>query len=54
MLTSTDEDYLKKVREALDERDLKLCVLTTDSTHVWDPDPTVRAKSKTNAMAHRL
>ena len=34
MLTSMDEDYLKKVREALDERDLKLCVLTTDSTHV--------------------
>lgn len=52
MLTSLDEDYLKKVREALDERDLTLCVLTTDSTHVWDPDPAVRAKNKVNALAH--
>ena len=52
MLTSMDEDYLKKVREALDERDLKLCVLTTDSTHVWDPDPAIRAKNKANTMAH--
>jgi sugar phosphate isomerase/epimerase len=52
MLTSTDEAYLKKVREALDERDLKLCVLTTDSTHVWDPDPALRAKNKANTLAH--
>jgi sugar phosphate isomerase/epimerase len=52
MLTSTDEAYLKKVREALDERNLKLCVLTTDGTHVWDPDPAVRAKNKESALAH--
>src|SRR4030095_13468327 len=52
MLTSTDEDYLKKVREALDERHLKLCVLTTDNTHVWDPDPAVRAKNRANALAN--
>ena len=52
MLTSMDEDYLKKVREALDERDLTLCVLTTDSTHVWDPDPALRAKNKANTLAH--
>lgn len=52
MLASTEEDYVKKVREALDERNLTLCVLTTDSTHVWDPDPSVRAKNKANALAH--
>jgi sugar phosphate isomerase/epimerase len=52
MLTSMDEAYLKKVREALDERNLKLCVLTTDSTHVWDPDPALRAKNKANTLAH--
>ena len=52
MLTSTDKSYLKKVREALDERGLKLCVLTTDNTHVWDPDPAVRAKNRENALAH--
>ena len=52
MLTSTDEDYLKKVREALDERNLKLCVLTTDNTHVWDPDQAVRAKNRAAALAN--
>jgi sugar phosphate isomerase/epimerase len=51
MLPSTDEAYLKKVREALDERNLKLCVLTTDGTHVWDPDPAVRAKNRAAALA---
>jgi sugar phosphate isomerase/epimerase len=52
MLTSTNEDYLKKVREALDERNLSLCVLTSDDTHVWDPDPSVRAKNRANALAN--
>jgi len=52
MLASSDEEYLRKVREALDERNLKLCVLTTDSTHVWDPDPALRAKNKANTLAH--
>jgi len=52
MLTSMDEDYLKKVREGLDERNLSLCVLTTDGTHVWDPDPAVRAKNRTAALAN--
>jgi hypothetical protein len=52
MLTSMDEAYLKKVREALDERNLSLCVLTTDNTHVWDPDPAVRAKNRAAALAN--
>jgi hypothetical protein len=52
MLTSMDESYLKKVREALDERNLSLCVLTTDGTHVWDPDPAVRAKNRSAALAN--
>jgi sugar phosphate isomerase/epimerase len=52
MLPSMDESYLRKVRDALDERNLKLCVLTTDSTHVWDPDPALRAKNKANTLAH--
>jgi len=52
MLTSMDEDYLKKVREALDERNLKLCTLTSDNTHIWDPDPAVRAKNRENALAN--
>jgi sugar phosphate isomerase/epimerase len=52
MLTSTDESYLKKIREALDEANLTLAVLTVDDAHVWDPDPALRAKHRANALAH--
>jgi hypothetical protein len=52
MLVSTDESYLKKIREALDEANLTLAVLTVDDAHVWDPDPALRAKHKANALAH--
>jgi sugar phosphate isomerase/epimerase len=51
-LTSTEEDYLKKVRDALDERELVLAVLTCDDCHIWDPDPEERKKNYANAMAH--
>ena len=51
-LTSTEEDYLKKVKDALDERELVLAVLTCDDCHIWDPDPEVRKKNYANAMAH--
>jgi sugar phosphate isomerase/epimerase len=52
MLTSTNEDYLKKVREALDEREITLAVLTCDDCHIWDEDAEVRKKNKANALAH--
>lgn len=51
MLTSTDDAYLKKVREALDERGLALACLTCDGCHIWDPDPEVRKKYYALAMA---
>lgn len=51
-LTSTQDDYLKKVREALDERGLALACLTCDGCHIWDPDPEVRKKYYASAMAH--
>ena len=51
-LTSTEEDYLRKVREALVERELVLAVLTCDKCHVWDPDPEVRKANDANATAH--
>ena len=44
--------YLKKVREALDERGLALACLTCDGCHIWDPDPDVRKKYYDSAMAH--
>jgi sugar phosphate isomerase/epimerase len=51
-LTSTDDDYLKKVREGLDERELTLACLTCDKCHIWDPDPDVRKANYENAMAN--
>ena len=36
---NTDEDYLRKVRSALDERELTLACLCVDGPHVWVDDP---------------
>lgn len=51
-LPSTDEDYLKKVREALDERELVLADLCVDRAHVWDDDPAIREQNYQNALAN--
>ena len=51
-LVSTEPDYLRKVREALDERELVLADLCVDKAHVWDDDPQVRAGNQVNALAH--
>jgi len=51
-LASIDEDYLKKVKEALDERELALACFAVDGAHIWDPDPLVRERHHQNALAH--
>jgi len=51
-LTSTDESYLMKVRNELDERELPLADLCVDQAHVWDDDPEVRENNYKNALAH--
>jgi sugar phosphate isomerase/epimerase len=52
MLDSTDEEYLLKVRDALDERELVLVNLCVDGAHIWEDDPNVREKHYQNALAH--
>ena len=52
MLTSTDEGYIRKVREAMDEKEMVLANLCVDSAHIWDPNPDERAKLRENALAH--
>ena len=52
MLPSTDEDYLKKVKAALDERELTLANLCVDGAHIWEDDPDAREKNYQNALAH--
>ena len=51
-LVSTDEGYIRKVKDALDERELVLADLCVDRAHVWDDDPDVREGNYRNALAH--
>ena len=50
MLKGLDEPALRKVRRALDERELTLVNLCVDGAHVWDEDETVRAANRQNAL----
>lgn|SRR5690606_3100744 len=50
MLDSYDEDYLKKVREAMDEKDMYLANLCVDAAEVWDVDPDARKKWYENGL----
>jgi sugar phosphate isomerase/epimerase len=52
MLASTEEDYLQKVREALDARELTLVNLCVDGAHLWDPNPEERERLRLVAFAH--
>jgi sugar phosphate isomerase/epimerase len=51
-LVSTEDDYLRKVRDALRERELVLADLCVDQAHVWDDDEAVREANHRNALAH--
>ena len=52
MLNSTDEDYLYKIRQAMDEKELYLANLCVDGAHLWEPDPEMREKNFRNALAN--
>lgn len=49
---SMDEDYMKKVRLALDERDMVLADLCADQVHIWEDDPAKRRKNYEYALAN--
>ena len=49
---STNPDYLKKVKEELDERELVLADLCVDNVHVWDSQPDVRERNYQNAQTY--
>ena len=50
MLQSTEMDYLKKVKQALVERELTLVNLCVDGPHVWEDDPDRREKHYQGAL----
>ena len=52
MMLSTEDEYLLKVKDALDERGLELANLCVDGAHIWEDDPEVREQHVQNALAH--
>ncbi|WP_410767964.1 sugar phosphate isomerase/epimerase family protein [Fontibacillus sp. BL9] len=52
LLTLADDSYLHKVREALDEKKLRLINLAVDTAHLWDPDPDMREALYQSALSH--
>jgi sugar phosphate isomerase/epimerase len=50
MLLSTEDDYLAKVRQGLDERELALANLCVDGPHIWEDDPEVREQHYRGAL----
>jgi sugar phosphate isomerase/epimerase len=51
MLLSTDETYIRKVREALDEKEMSLTNLCVDWASVWDNESDGRERNYRNALA---
>lgn len=52
MLPTTDVDFVRSVREGLDERDLVLANLCVDGAHIWEDDPDARERNHGHALAH--
>jgi len=48
----TDEDFVRKVRQELQAREMSVANLCVDGAHIWDPDPEVREKNHQSALAH--
>ncbi len=51
-LKSTEEEYLKKVRDALDERELVVPNLACDECTIWVDNAALREKYYQSALAH--
>ncbi|UVI29081.1 sugar phosphate isomerase/epimerase family protein [Paenibacillus spongiae] len=50
MLSSYEEDYLRKLKEAIDDKELHVANLCVDGAHVWDEDPELRESNYQNAL----
>ncbi|GGG75173.1 sugar phosphate isomerase/epimerase family protein [Paenibacillus radicis (ex Gao et al. 2016)] len=47
-----DEGYIRKIKEALDDRELRVVNFAIDGAHLWDPDPEMRVHLYKNALVH--
>ena len=51
-LKSLDADYLKKIRKAMDEKEMSLANLCIDGPYVWCDDPEERAVHKASMLEY--
>ena len=51
MMPTTDDAFLKKIKIALEARELELANLCVDGAHIWEDDEAVREKHYQNALA---
>ncbi|NBD28162.1 sugar phosphate isomerase/epimerase family protein [Paenibacillus glycinis] len=47
-----DEDYIRKIRKAVDDRGLTVANIALDGVHLVDPDPARRERLYRNALLH--
>ncbi|MBP1995357.1 sugar phosphate isomerase/epimerase family protein [Paenibacillus eucommiae] len=47
-----EEDYIQKLREALDEKEMTVINFAVDGAHLWDADPDKRKMLYSNAVAY--
>ena len=51
-LPTIEDDYLAKLKDGLEERELVLANLCVDGPHIWEDDPEVRAKHHADGLAY--
>lgn len=49
LITSYEDDYIKILKQSIDERGLTVVNLCCDSAHIWDNDPEVMKKNEDTA-----
>lgn len=52
MMQSTEEPYIRALKESLDEGEIAVACLATDRTHVWDADPDMQERNHRNALRY--
>lgn len=51
LVGTTDEDYIRKVRQAVEEREMTVVNYHADGCHLWEDDPTAREQNYKAALA---
>ncbi len=52
LLDGTDEDYIRKVRQGVEAREMTVANYHIDGVHLWEDDPEARERNYQNAKAH--